>query len=174
VTVQDIEALADRLAIERLVVKYAKGRDTTDADIYREIFAEDATISSGSGMVLSGDREAILGKVANDVKRFNPGFGEGKTSYAIMRHLVTNIDIELDGNHASADYYVTTLAQNEAAKRLELVALARNEDRYEKREGRWWIVSSTLFFGWENDEMGRMLKVGPYTPDEYKAKPKAT
>lgn len=163
--------LADRLAVHNLIVKYAKGRDTTDAEIYRRIFAEDAVIASGGGLVLSPNREAILGKVANDIKRFNPNRKEGETSYATMRHLVTNIDITLDGDKARSDYYVTTIAYHDAAKRPELVALARNEDSYERRDDRWWIVRSTLHFGWENDEMGQLLQVGPYTPPEYRAKP---
>jgi hypothetical protein len=160
--------LADRLAIEDLVVRYAKGRDTTDPDIYRAIFAEDASVCATGGRVLSRDREAILGKVATDQVRFNPSRKPGEVSYAVMRHVVTNVDITIAGLEARSDYYVTTIAYNAADKRPEVIAVARNEDDYAKRDGRWWIVRSTLNFGWEHDAMGQALQVGPYTPAEYR------
>lgn len=162
------QAVVDRLAIEDLIVQYAKGRDTTDPAIYKAIFAPDASIGIPGGRTLSGDLEAILEKVATDRIRFNPGCEDGKVSWAKMRHVVTNIEIVLDGERASSSYYVMTLAQNEAAKKPEIIATALNEDEYEKRDGRWWIVRSTLNFGWENEEMGRALQVGPYTPVEFR------
>jgi hypothetical protein len=173
-SVQDpvITRIADRLAIEDLVVRYAKGRDTTDPAIYRAVFAPDATIHTAGGRVLSADLEAILAKVAHDQIRFNPGMTPGETSYAIMRHLVTNVDITLgegdSAGQAHSDYYVTTLAYNEADKRPEVIAVTRNQDAYVKREGRWWIIASTLHFGWEHEAMGRVLQVGPHTPAQYR------
>lgn len=163
-----ISAIVDRLAIEDLVVRYAKARDTTDPALYSATFAEDASICAAGGRVLSADREAILAKVANDQVRFNPGMKPGETSYAIMRHLVTNVDITLGDHEARSDYYVTTLAYNEADKRPEMIAVTRNEDDYVKRDGRWWIIRSTLHFGWEHDVMGRVLQVGPHTPAQYR------
>lgn len=163
-----LQEVADRLAIQELVVKYAKGRDTTDPEIYKAIFAADATICAAGGRVLSADRNAILAKVATDQIRFNPGRQPGDVSYALMRHIVTNVDITLSGETALSDYYVTTLANNEAEKRPEVIAVTRNEDTYAKRDGRWWIVRSTLNFGWEHDAMGRVLQVGPHTPAEYR------
>lgn len=164
-----LQALVDKLAVQELITRYAKARDTTDAALYERIFAPDAAIAAGNGgKVLSADRTAILAKVATDTLRFNPGAKPGSTSWAVMRHVVSNVDIELAGDTATADYYVTTVAHNEAAKRPEIISLTRNEDRFERRDGRWWIVRSTLHFGWENDEMGKALRVGPYTPPEYR------
>jgi len=166
--VDQLMALADRLSVQDLVIKYAKARDTTDAALYREIFSEDAVIASGAGKVLSNGLDAILSKVANDRVRFNPASQPGVVSYAIMRHDISNIDISLRGDAAQSDYYVNTLAYNETAKRPEIISCARNVDEYVKRNGRWWIVKSTLNFGWENEEMGKALRLGPYTPPEYR------
>ncbi|WP_395396178.1 nuclear transport factor 2 family protein (plasmid) [Novosphingobium sp. BL-8A] len=163
-----LHEVADKLAIQDLVVKYAKGRDTTDPGIYKAIFAEDATICAAGGRILSADLDAILAKVATDQIRFNPGRKADEVSYALMRHIVTNVDITLSGETALSDYYITTLANNEAEKRPEVIAVARNEDVYAKRDGRWWIIRSTLNFGWEHDAMGRVLQVGPHTPAEYR------
>jgi hypothetical protein len=160
--------LVDRLAIEDLVVQYAKARDTTDPDLYRRIFAPDASIGLPDGLVLSDGLDQILEKVAGDQVRFNPAKRPSETSYAIMRHEVSNVAVTLTGDTARSDYYVDTLAYNETAKRPEIVACTRNEDDYVRRDGRWWIIRSTLIFGWENEEMGEALKVGPYTPPEYR------
>jgi hypothetical protein len=160
--------IADRIAIQDLVVKYARARDTTNPDLYREIFAGDAVIALADGRVMSKDLEEILAKVATDQVRFNPGRRPGVTSYAIMRHEVSNITVSVSGDSASSDYYIDTLAFNEAEKRPEIIAAGRSEDRYRRENGRWWITRSTLIFGWEHEAMGKALKVGPYTPSEYR------
>lgn len=162
-----VTGLADRLAIQDLVVQYAKARDTTDPDLYRQIFTEDAVIQLEGGPVLSNGLEAILAKVASDQTRFNPDSARGVNSYAIMRHEVGNVTITVSGDSASSDYYINTLAYNEAAKRPEILACGRNEDEYVRRGGRWRISRSTMIFGWANEELGKALQVGPYTPPEY-------
>lgn len=174
VPIARIVEVADRAAIHDLVVAYAKARDTTDPELYTEIFAEDAAIRASGGGVLSADRERILAKVANDRLRFNPGtldpkHDPGEQSYGVMRHLVSNVSVELDGDAARSDYYVTTLAYNKDARRPEVIAVTRNVDDYARRDGRWWIVRSTLHFGWEHEEMGKALRIGPYTPPEYRS-----
>lgn len=171
-----IAHIADRLAIQDLVVKYAKARDTTDPDLYREIFAHDAAIAVkdqafaplANGKVMSANLDEILLKVRSDQGRFNPGKQPGVTSYGILRHEVSNLTITISGDTARSDYYIDTLAYNEKEKRPEIMAAARNEDDYRRRDGRWWITRSTLIFGWSNEEMGKALKVGPYTPPEYR------
>jgi len=171
-----IADIASRMAIQDLVVQYAKARDTTDPDLYREIFAEDAAIAIkdeavpalADGKVMSHNREEILAKVKSDQVRFNPGKQPGETSYGIMRHEVANVTITISGDSAASDYYVITLAHNEAERRPEIISVARAEDEYLARGGRWWITKSTLIFDWENEAMGKALKVGPHTPPEYR------
>ena len=162
-----ITKIADRIAISDLIVKYARARDTTDPSLYREIFAEDATIGP-PGKNFSNNLQEILAKVANDIIRFNPGRQPGTTSYAIMRHEVSNVLITISGDTARSDYYVDTLAYNEAQKRPEIIATARNEDEYRRVHGQWLITRSTLNFGWSHEEMGKALQVGPYTPPQYR------
>ena len=157
----------DAYAIAQLIARYAKGRDTTEAALYREVFAADAQIATGAGHVLSRNLDEILEKVAGDVVRFNPGYGAGE-SWAVMRHAVTNVLIDIDGDGAASEYYVLTLAYNEAKRRPEVMSTPRNVDRYERRDGRWWIVRSELHFGWEGEELGKALQVGPYTPAQYR------
>lgn len=163
-----LQYLLDRLEIDDLIVAYARARDTTDAAAYRRIFAADASIRTGTGRVLSADREAILNKVGTDRIRFNPDAVDGQTSFGVMRHEPGNIAVTIDGDRARSDYYMKTLAFNAARQRPEVISAGRVEDDYERRDGRWWIVRSTLHFMWEHEEMGKALQVGPYTPAEYR------
>lgn len=157
----------DWLAIHDLIVLYAKARDTTEPLIYRRIFAQDASIGVGS-RVLSNNIDEILAKVADDQERFNPGYTAGETTWAKMMHEVSNILIEVDGDAARSEYYVKTIAYNEAEKRPELMSLAHLADAYEHRDGRWWIVQSRITPGWEHEAMGKALEVGPWTPERYR------
>jgi len=170
------EDIASRLAIQELVVKYARARDTTDPDLYREIFAEDAVIAVkdekvealADGRVMSANREEILAKVMTDQVRFNPGKQPGVTKWAVFRHQVSNVLVTLSGDSARSDYYVDTLAYNEDEKRPEITSVARLEDEYRRQDGRWWITRSTLVFDWSNEGMRKTLQAGPHTPAEYR------
>ena len=97
-------------------------------------------------------------------QRFNPNYKPGTTTYGVMRHVVTNIDITVQGNTAKGDYYVLTYGNNPEARRPELVSVARNEDTFIKRNGHWLIQSTKLNYDWGNDEMARLMKLGPYSP----------
>ncbi|MFT4212889.1 MAG: nuclear transport factor 2 family protein [Microbacterium sp.] len=167
----DIEArlieAADRAALHDLIVLYAKGRDTTEPAIYREIFAPDATVGIGD-RVLSHDLSEILTKVEGDKARFNPDYAEGRTTWAKMLHEVSNVLIRVDGDTATGEYYVKTIAYNEAKKRPELLSVAHNTDAYERRDKRWWIVRSVIGYGWEGEELGKALQVGRWTPPQYR------
>ncbi|MFD4600709.1 nuclear transport factor 2 family protein [Streptomyces sp. NPDC058464] len=169
-TVQEdlLAVLADRMAIQDLIVRYAKARDTTDPEIYRQIFAPDAVIALSNGKVMSENLEEIVAKSLSDQVRFNPDRQEGVVTYALMRHDVSNMNVELSGDTARSDYYVNTLAYNDVEKRPEIIAAGRIEDDYVRREGRWWIVRSTLVIGWGNEEMGKRLQVGEHTPPQYR------
>ena len=173
--------LADRMTIQDLIVKYARARDTTDPDLYRQIFAEDAVIAvedeavtalTGTN-VISKNLEEILAKAATDQIRFNTGKQPGRTSYAIMRHEVCNVTVTISGDSARSDYYIDTLAYNESEKRPEIITTVRAEDEYRRDNGRWWITRSTLIAGWFHEEMRKNLKIGHNTPPEYlrKARP---
>jgi hypothetical protein len=171
-----IDDIASRIAIQDLVVSYAKARDTTDPDLYREIFAQDAAIAIqdaavealAGGKVMSANLDEIIAKVMTDQVRFNPGKQPGITSYAVFRHQVSNVLITISGDSARSEYYVDTLAYNETEKRPEVASVARLEDEYRRRNGRWWITKSTLIFGWSNEAMRKTLQAGPHTPAEYR------
>ncbi|MEQ6897997.1 nuclear transport factor 2 family protein [Microbacterium sp. KR10-403] len=159
---------AAHAAIARLVALYAKARDTTEPALYREAFAPDAMIIAGDGRVLSAGLEEILEKVCGDQDRFTPGYRQGEITWSVMRHQVANLLVDVDGDRARCEYQVATLVYDEEERRPMIMATARNEDLCERRDGRWWIIRSTLHFGWSDERMARRLQVGPWTPPAYR------
>lgn len=170
---RQLRVLLDRDVIHQMVIGYATARDTTDPRLYRELFAPDAQVWASGDRLLSDGLQQILAKVENDQRRFNPailemGSDPAEPPYGIMRHLVANVLITIDGDFARSHYTVTTLAHHAVEQKPEICSVTRVEDHYSRRASRWWIIRSTLTFEWENDAMGRALQVGPYTPEIYR------
>lgn len=162
-----LRELADRLCIQDLIVLFARALDTTDPDLYRQIFADEAEIRLEDGHVMWKGIDGIMEMAAYHQMRFNPEKRPGTTSYMIMRHEVMNATVALDGDRASSDYYLDVLAYNDQTRRPEIITCTRQEDEYVKREGQWKITSSTLIFMWEHEELCKRMAIGPYTPEEY-------
>lgn len=160
--------LADRAAIQDLMTGYATAHNTTDPEIYRQIFADDVKILFPDGTVVLDGIEALLAEVKNDRVRFNQGAKEGVRTYGVMRHLVTNMEINVTGSTATSHCYVLVIANNAPAKQPEIVAMDRYNTEYVKRNGKWRISKMATYVDWGNDEMAKMLQVGPYTPAEYR------
>lgn len=160
--------LADRVAIQDLMTAYGTGHNTTDPEIYRQIFADDVKILTPDGKVVLDGIKALLVDVKNDRARFNSGAKDGVRTYGVMRHLFTNMEITVTDNTATSHCYAIVIANNAPAKRPELVAMDRYDNEYVKRNGKWRISKMTTHVDWGNDEMAKMLQVGPYTPAGYR------
>jgi len=160
--------LADRAAIQDLMTAYATAHNTTDPELYRQIFADDVKILSDDGKVRLEGMQALLAEVKNDRKRFNPDAKDGVRTYGVMRHLFTNMETHVKGNTATGHCYAIVMANNVAAKRPELVAVGRYDNEYVKRSGEWRISSMKTTIEWGNEDMAKALQIGPYTPAEYR------
>ena len=160
----DLTRLVDRIEIEDLVNTYARARDTTDADLYRVIFTDDAQVVLPDGAVLTAGIDAILGKVAADARRFNPSRQTDPSAYAAMRHIVTNLIVAIEGGSATAEYYVLTMAYDDENQQPGIVSFGRNHDDLVYRDGRWRIARSVLAYDWGNNALSRALQLGPHSP----------
>lgn len=160
--------LMDRLAIEDLMVRYATAHNTTEQEMYREIFTEDARILLPGGVVALDGLDEILASVRNDRERFNAGTEEGSYTYGKLRQLITNSVVEVDGDAASGTCYVLTIAYHPDKMAPEILSMGRYEDVYVKVAGRWLIEQRTIHIDWGSEEMTRMLEVGAYTPERYR------
>jgi hypothetical protein len=163
-----ITALADRLAIEDLMVGYATAHDTTEPELYRKLFTDDAEYLSAEGKVTIKGIDAIIKSVITDKKRFNANAKVGVVTYGNMRHIITNMMVSVAGDTATGGCYLLTTAYNPNSKQPEILSIGRYEDRYVKRNGEWRIAQRRIISDWGNDEVAKQLGVGPYTPAEYR------
>jgi hypothetical protein len=93
--------LEDRIAIERLLYMYAHLIDSGRNDlIATEIFAEDAEVDMGGGF--------IAGRAAlHEFYSSSPIFTKYPTDLEGLRHDITNVIIDVDGDRANSQARVT-------------------------------------------------------------------
>jgi hypothetical protein len=167
----ELAYVADRIAIEDVLIRYATAHNTTDPALYREVFTKDAKISTTSGFVVLNGLDAILKSAQQDKQRFNPGFKEGSVTYGNMRHIITNMVVKIDGDTARTTCYLLNTAFNTSTKKPEILGMGRYEDELVKQDGKWLISKRAMAVDWGNDELSQIIGVGPHTPAKYQAPP---
>lgn len=85
----NIQQISDRLEIMDLLARYARGVDTKDWALWREVFTADARIDYRSAGAIEGDRETVARWLETTLRAF-----------PMTQHYITNIEIELDGDAA--------------------------------------------------------------------------
>ena len=135
----DRDAAIDRLMIHELQSRYALAHDLTDPDKYAAVFTEDAVLTSGGKVLVTG-RKALHDMTVNDRKRFNADAKEGERRFGVMRHVVTNSVVDLTGpTTATGLCYVMTIV-NEEGVGPQILSIGRYEDEYRKVDGNWLIA----------------------------------
>ncbi len=85
----DLQQLADRIAIEDLLTRYATAVDTKDWDLFRSCFTDDAQIDYTSAGGVAGP----VGEVAEWLE-------STMAMFAMTQHLVTNVEVTVEGDSA--------------------------------------------------------------------------
>ncbi len=122
----DQATLADRLAIQEQIYNYCRSVDRLDVPLGHGVFHEDSHADfptyKGSGR---GWIDAVC--VAH-------------LDYLHHSHQVTNILIDIDGDHAGSEAYVTAnLRQQDGERLINRMFSARYIDTWSKRDGHWAI-----------------------------------
>ena len=86
----DRQALADRIAVEDLLTRYATAVDRRDWEQYRSIFTADAEIDYTSAGGIAGTVDEIVEFLSTSLEMFE-----------MTQHLVSNIDLEVNGDSAT-------------------------------------------------------------------------
>ena len=86
----DRQALADRIAAEDLLTRYATAVDRRDWQQYRSIFTADAEIDYTSAGGIAGTVDEIVEFLSTSLEMFE-----------MTQHLVSNIDLEVNGDSAT-------------------------------------------------------------------------
>ena len=124
----ELEAMATRYAIERELIKFARGMDARDWAGLKAILAEDATADYGQGD-LHGP-EAIIGVIRSYLEACGP-----------TQHLLGNLLVERDGDTAISHCYVcdTHLGLGAHAE-LNFRTLGDYHDTWKLIDGRWRLA----------------------------------
>ena len=93
----DLQTLIDRAEITDLLTRYARAVDRQDWDLFRTVFTPDAHIDYTRVGGIAGDLDTIVGFLEEVMAMFE-----------VMQHLISNIDITIDGDEAS----VTAMVHN--------------------------------------------------------------
>lgn len=87
----ELQEIADRIAINDLLIDYCTAVDSRDFDAFSEIFTEDAVIDYSAMGGLRGTRDEIRDYLA----RVMPNFPHAQ-------HMIGNSRVWIDGDHARA------------------------------------------------------------------------
>jgi uncharacterized protein (TIGR02246 family) len=124
-------ATDDILAIQKLIADYNHAVDAGDGAAFSALFVEGGSLDSGFNVVKGRDE---LRDFAAVVPTMAPG----------ARHLVTNISIDGDGDHATARLYLQMWATAGGAAETKLVISGRYEDTLEREGGTWRFVTRKM------------------------------
>ncbi len=89
--------VADRLEIQSLLTRYAWAVDTQDWDLFRTVFCADAHL----------DYTANPGGIQGSLDEVVPWLKQSLSAFPVSQHLLSNFDIELDGDTATARTQMT-------------------------------------------------------------------
>jgi uncharacterized protein (TIGR02246 family) len=123
-TVEDYEE------IRQLIASYCHMLDTHDAVGWAALFSEDGMLDLGGAKTQGTD---ALQAYIEDLRAAHRGYP--------MRHLVTNVVIDVDGDVAASQSYVVLL--NPGGPRL-IGMTGRYDDQLRRIDGRWRLLERRL------------------------------
>lgn len=141
-----IRAIADRQAITEILNRYCHGVDRCDMDLLKSAYWPDAIDEHGTfnGNALAFC-EATLPALA---------------AMTCTMHMVSNVQIRLDGDHAAVQSYCLAFHQipaTEQAGASEMIVGGRYLDRMERRDGEWRIAHRLYVMDWNSNAASTMI-----------------
>jgi SnoaL-like domain len=128
-----LERLADRQDILDCLIRFSRGMDRFDRELFLSAFHPDATIAAGvfvGGPVDLYDWASVL-------------HDQGQVT---THHNLLNYTCEIEGNTAHTETYYLFVGRNRDA--TNWIAGGRYIDRLERREGAWRIALRTNVIEW--------------------------
>lgn len=87
----DLQELSDTLEIHDLLARYARGVDTKDWVLWKNVFTPDAHLDYSSAGIPAGTRDTIA-----------EIFEQGLSVVPMTQHFISNIEVDLQGDRATA------------------------------------------------------------------------
>ncbi len=125
--------IEDREEIRELYVRYALTIDEDRREDWVACFTDDGVFESPRLGRYAG-REALL--------KFTRVYKESQAG-ARVRHIVSNISLQLDGDRATGTCYL--IYYHTKDRKTELAAVGGYRDKLRKVGGRWLFESRTVF-----------------------------
>lgn len=123
-----LQSALDRQAITDQIYRYCRAMDRIDHELGYSVWHDDGTADYGEAVFVGTGRGFVDHVCAQHAQLL------------VHSHQVTNVVIELDGDHAASEAYVTArLRMERGGKLLQMEVLSRYLDRWSKRNGRWAI-----------------------------------
>ena len=143
------EEVADRLAIQDVLAKHSRGVDRAEEATLKSAYWPDATVAYGG---FNGRAHEFCEYLPDAIKR-----------YAATQHSITNVSIDLRGDDARVETYVTAyhyLAEEEGGD-TEMTYIGRYLDRMEKRGDVWKISHRRVVMDWNQNANASAILEGP-------------
>jgi hypothetical protein len=139
--------LADKQSIRDLIYTYCRAVDRLDIPLGHSVWHEDSFADYGADYY-QGPGRAVIDLICKN-----------HLSLLSHSHQVTNILIELHGDRAASESYITgTMRLERQSKLLQLGIWARYLDNWERRQGRWGLARREVVF--DHDEMREVTPTG--------------
>jgi hypothetical protein len=128
---------ADRAEIEDLMARYLFAIDYLDWDAYLATFAEDGELEFASGTAKG--REAIHQAITGFMKRIGEFYHTEDGKPALLRHVVLQTAIRVEGEHAWGRALWVEMANHGPSDTMKMGTYGIYEDEFTKASGRWLI-----------------------------------
>ena len=136
----EVQALLDKQAIYEVLMKYCRGIDRIDEELLRSVYHPDAWDDHGS---FKGPASEYVTYI---VASLRAGADAGCNNF----HSVSNVLIELDGDVAHTETYITSWHPAlKDGKNNNWIFAGRYVDRFERRNGAWKIAHRMTVCDWE-------------------------
>jgi len=147
--VPNLSELADRLAIQDVLAKHSRGVDRADEAILKSAYWPDATVAYGG---FNGPAHQFCERLPGAIKR-----------YAGTQHTISNFAIDLRGEEARVETYVTAYHYLASAdsQDTEMTYLGRYLDRMERRGDVWKITHRQVVMDWNQNANATAVLKGP-------------
>ena len=125
----DVATLLAKQAIRENMQNYCRGIDRLDRELFTSVFHPDATV----------DYEGMVQCTAAEVTDI---FMKSHREWAFHSHQITNTTIQIEGEKAASETYVTAVVRSfpdDDGHAVDFHCRGRYLDRWSKRDGRWAI-----------------------------------
>ena len=133
---KEVDRLQSVEAIRDAVLRFCRGLDRMDKGLMASAFHADASVDFGA-IFRGGVGEFLETTMVHQARQRE------------VQHLVGNIIVRVEGEHAVAESY--ELARHKSpvnAEMVDLILAMRTLDRFERREGQWRITQRTKLVDW--------------------------